>query len=215
MMRRLFLIAITAIAIASCSKDEYTGSGNTISEFRDVNLFSKISSEGTFVVNISQGPTQSLEILADDNIISRVRTTVSDGRLKIYLEDGNYKNTFLEANITVADLNEIKNDGTGDITVFELQSSGTMEIENIGTGNIAVAGYTDNLNIFNVGSGTINCAEFMAANVEIRIEGSGDCEVYCTESLNVSIEGSGNVYYKGSPSVTIDISGSGQLIPMN
>jgi len=214
-MRRLFLIAITAIAIASCSKDEYTGSGNTISEFRDVNLFSKISSEGTFVVNISQGPTQSLEILADDNIISRVRTTVSDGRLKIYLEDGNYKNTFLEANITVADLNEIKNDGTGDITVFELQSSGTMEIENIGTGNIAVAGYTDNLNIFNVGSGTINCAEFMAANVEIRIEGSGDCEVYCTESLNVSIEGSGNVYYKGSPSVTIDISGSGQLIPMN
>ncbi len=214
-MRKLFLIAITAIAIASCSKDEYTGSGNTISEFRDVNLFSKISSEGTFVVNISQGPTQSLEIIADDNIISRVRTTVSDGRLKIYLEDGNYKNTYLEANITVADLNEIKNDGTGDITVFELQSSGTMEIENIGTGNIAVAGYTDNLNIFNVGSGTINCAEFMAGNVEIRIEGSGDCEVYCTESLNVSIEGSGNVYYKGSPSVTKDISGSGQVIPMN
>lgn len=214
-MRKLFLIAITAIAIASCSKDEYTGSGNTISEFRDVNLFSKISSEGTFVVNISQGPTQSLEIIADDNIISRVRTTVSDGRLKIYLEDGNYKNTYLEANITVADLNEIKNDGTGDITVFELQSSGTMEIENIGTGNIAVAGYTDNLTILNVGSGTINGAEFMAANVEIRIEGSGDCEVYCTESLNVSIEGSGNVYYKGSPSVTKDISGSGQVIPMN
>ena len=214
-MRRLFLIAITAITIASCSKDDYTGSGNAISEFRDVNLFTKISSEGTFVVNITQGPTQSLEIIADDNIIGRVKTAVSDGQLKIYLEDGNYKNTYLEANITVADLNEIKNEGTGDITVFELQSSGTMEIENIGTGNIAVAGYTDNLTILNVGSGTINGAEFMAANVELRIEGSGDCEVYCTESLNVNIEGSGNVYYKGSPSVTIDISGSGQVIPMN
>jgi len=214
-MRRLFLIAITAITLASCSKDDYTGSGNTVSEFRDVNLFTKISSEGTFVVNITQGPTQSLEIIADDNIIGRVKTTVSDGRLKIYLEDGNYKNTYLEANITMADLNGIKNEGTGDLTVFELQSAGTMEIENIGAGNIAIAGYTDNLTILNEGSGTINCAEFMAANIDLRIEGSGDSEVYCTESLNINIEGSGNVYYKGSPTVTKDISGSGQVIPMN
>ena len=214
-MRRLFVIAITAITLASCSKDDYTGSGNTVSEFRDVNLFTKISSEGTFVVNITQGPTQSLEIIADDNIIGRVKTTVSDGQLKLYLEDGNYKNTYLEANITVADLNGIKNEGTGDITVFELQNTGIMEIENIGTGNIAIAGYTDNLTIINEGSGTINCAEFMAANVELRIEGSGDSEVYCTESLKVNIEGSGNVYYKGSPSMIIDISGSGQVIPMN
>lgn len=214
-MRRLFLIAITAITLASCSKDDYTGSGNTVSEFRDVNLFTKISSEGTFVVNITQGPTQSLEIIADDNIIGRVKTTVSDGQLKLYLEDGNYKNTYLEANITVADLNGIKNEGTGDITVFELQNTGIMEIENIGTGNIAIAGYTDNLTIINEGSGTINCAEFMAANVDLRIEGSGDSEVYCTESLKVNIEGSGSVYYKGSPSMIIDISGSGQVIPMN
>jgi len=214
-MRRLFLIAIIAITLASCSKDDYTGSGNTVSEFRDVHLFTKINSEGTFVVNITQGPTQSLEIIANDNIIGRVKTTVSDGRLKIYLEDGNYKNTYLEANITMADLNGIKNEGTGDITVFELQSAGTMEIENIGTGNIAIAGYTDNLTIVKEGSGTINCAEFMAANIDLRIDGSGDSEVYCTESLNVNIEGSGNVYYKGSPSVTIDISGSGQVIPMN
>ncbi|MGB5431058.1 head GIN domain-containing protein [Eudoraea sp.] len=214
-MRRLFLITLTAITIASCSKDDYTGSGNTVSEFREVNLFTKVSSEGTFAVNITQGPTQSLEIIADDNIISRVKTRVSDGQLKIYLEDGNYRNIYLEANITVADLNGIKNEGTGDITVFELQSDGIMEIENIGSGNIAIAGYTDNLYIKNEGSGTINGAEFMAAIVEARIEGSGDCEVYCTESLNVNIEGSGNVYYKGSPTMIIDISGSGQVIPMN
>jgi len=214
-MRRLFLVALTAITLASCSKDDYNGSGNTISEFRDVSLFTKISNEGTFVVNITQGQTQSLEIIADDNIISRVKTRVSDGQLKIYLEDGNYRNIYLEANITVADLNGIKNEGTGDITVFELQSDGTMEIENIGSGNIAIAGYTDYLTILNEGSGVINCAEFMAANVDLRIEGSGDCEVYCTESLKVNIEGSGNVYYKGSPTMIIDISGSGQVIPMN
>lgn len=214
-MRRLFLIAIIAITLASCSKDDYTGSGNTISEFREVNSFTKISSEGTFVVNITQGPTQSLEIIADDNIINRVKTIVSNDQLKIYLEDGNYKNTYLEANITLPNLKNIKNEGTGDITVFDFQSEGTMEIENIGSGNITIAGYTDNLNIKNEGSGTINGAELMAANVEVHIEGSGDCEVYCTENLNVNIEGSGNLYYKGSPTIIMDISGSGQVIPMN
>jgi len=214
-MRRFLVLVVTIIAISACSKDNYTGSGNTISEFRDVNAFTKINSSGTFIVNITQGSTQSLEIIADDNIISKVNTRVSADQLRIYLEDGNYKNTYLEANITVPDLNGIKNEGTGDITVFDLQRGGTMGIENVGSGNISIAGYTDNLNIENEGSGTINCAEFMTEITEVRIEGSGDCEVYCTESLNVNIEGSGNVYYKGSPTLNINISGSGQVIPMN
>ena len=214
-MRKLFLIAITAITLASCSKDDYTGSGNSVSEFRDVNLFTKISSEGTFVVNITQGAAQSLEVIADDNIINRVKTTVSNDQLKIYLEDGNYKKTYLEVNITVADLHSIQNEGTGDITVFEFLSAGNMDIENTGSGNISIAGFVDHLNIQNEGSGTINCSEYMAANVEVRIEGSGDCEVHCTESLNVIIEGSANVYYKGSPVIDISVSGSGQVIPMS
>ena len=214
-MKKIFLFTLTVIVLSSCSRDDYTGSGNTISEFRDVNLFSKISSEGTFVVNITQGAAQSLEVIADDNIINRVKTTVSNDQLKIYLEDGNYKKTYLEVNITVADLHSIQNEGTGDITVFEFQSAGNMDIENTGSGNISIAGFVDHLNIQNEGSGTINCSEYMAANVEVRIEGSGDCEVHCTESLNVIIEGSANVYYKGSPVIDISVSGSGQVIPMS
>ena len=214
-MRRLLVLAIAIIVLSACSKDNYTGSGNTISEFREVNAFAKINSSGTFIVNITQGPTQSLEIIADDNIIDKVNTRVSANQLNIYLEEGNYKNTYLEANITVPDLNGIKNEGTGDVTVFDFQRVGTMEIENVGSGNISIAGYTDNLIIENEGSGIINCSEFMAANVDLRIEGSGDCEVHCTESLNLKIEGSGNVYYKGSPTINANISGSGQVISMN
>lgn len=214
-MKKIIVVIFTMMAVVSCSNEDFTGSGNTISEFREVNAFAKISSEGTFIVNITQGPEQSLEIIADDNIISRVRTEVSGNQLNLFLEDGNYQNTYLEANITIPDLKGIINEGTGDITVFELQSSGTLNIENIGTGTIMIAGYTDNLNIDNQGSGTINCSEFMTANTIVRIEGSGDCEVHCTESLNVTIEGSGSVYYKGSPTITTDISGSGRVIPMN
>ena len=94
-MRKLLLIAITIIAITSCSKDNYTGSGNTISEFRTVDAFTKISSNGTFILNITQGSTLSLEIIADDNIIDKVTTRVSNDKLEIYLENGNYKNTYL------------------------------------------------------------------------------------------------------------------------
>ncbi len=214
-MRTVLFVAFALLILSSCSKDDYSGSGNTISEFREISAFSKISTEGTFIVNISQGSKQSLEVIADDNIINRVKTAVSGDQLKIYLEDGNYKNIYLEVNITVPGLNEIKNEGTGNITVFELESTGNMNIENVGSGNISMAGYVDNLYIKNEGTGIIKCAELMAAKVEVSIEGSGDCEVYCTEYLNVRIEGSGNVYYLGNPITELNVTGSGRVIPMN
>jgi hypothetical protein len=214
-MRTVLFVVFTLLILSSCSKDDYSGSGNTISELREVSAFAKISSEGTFVVNITQGSKQYVEVIADDNIINRVKTAVSGDQLKIYLEDGNYQNIYLEVNITVPDLTEIKNEGIGNITVYELQSTGNMNIENVGSANISMAGYVDNLYIKNEGSGTIKCADLMSAKVEVSIEGSGDCEVYCTENLKVWIEGSGNVNYLGNPVIELNVSGSGKVIPMN
>ena len=218
-MKNLFSISLVLSVLlitSSCTKDDdFLGSSNITSQMRDVPTFSEVSSEGIFLVNITQGPVQSLEVTTNDNIINRLKTTVSNDKLKIYLLDGNYENITVVVNITVPNLYELQNDGTGDIIVSELISSGNMKILNSGTGSISISGSVNTLDIKNEGSGEIHCAQFMSANTEVKIIGSGNCEVNCTETLNVRIEGSGNVYYIGNPTINTNISGSGSVLDVN
>ena len=218
-MKKLLTKSLTIFVILiifSCSKDDdFYGSGNLTTQIRDVSLFSKVYIEGVFTVNILQGPVQSLEVIADDNIINRLKTTVSNGELMIYLSDGSYDNITVEVNITIPNLNELVNEGTGNVSINELNNDGNLKIENSGTGDIFISGTTNTMDIKNVGSGTFYCSEFISANTEVEIIGSGDCRVYCTNTLDVIIEGSGSVYYKGNPTINVNISGSGSVIDDN
>ena len=83
----IFTLSLTVLLLASsCSKDdEFFGSDIIISEFRNVADFNRIYSEGTFTINILQGPEQSVEVITSDNIMHRLETSVSNNKLKIYL----------------------------------------------------------------------------------------------------------------------------------
>ena len=216
-MKKSFIITLLIVLIASsCSKEEnYTGSNNIISQERDVSVFNKISSEGVFEVNIIQGPVQSIVVNANDNIINRLKTTVSDNKLSIYLLEGDYSNLSIVVNITVADLNEIQNVGTGNISALEFNNLGAMRIYNSGTGNINITGSSNSLELINEGTGIFYGYQFTTTNSEIDISGSGDCQVYSSESLLVNIEGSGDVYYKGDPTINANVSGTGSIINAN
>jgi len=196
MKRIIFSICILLFSITSCTKDAIVGSGTPISEFRNVADFTKVSSEGVFEVTITQGDFQSVEIIADDNLIHRVKTEVVDNELRLYLDDRNYKNISLKANITTQRINGIKNTGIGNIMISNVDESG-------------------NFNVYNSGTGKFKGFQFVVSNCNAEIIGSGDCEVNPTNTLNVAIEGSGDVFYKGSPVIEVKISGSGKVINAN
>lgn len=218
-MKKLFFISVALLTIIffnSCSNDEeFYGSGVFVTETRDVSNFSKIYNEGIANVTIIQGETQSLEIVADDNIIHRVITTVNNNELLISLQDGNYNNINIEAFLTVTSLDGLKNSGIGNISANEINNQNQLLIENSGTGDISISGIGNSMNIYNEGSGAVYGYDYTTSNSSIEIIGSGDCNVFVTDILDVIIEGSGNVYYKGTPSINTTISGSGSVINSN
>lgn len=215
-MKKLFFIPIVLVTVLmSCSKDDITGSGNLNSEFREVDYFTKVKSEGVFEVNITQGTTQSVEIIADNNVLNKINTRVVNNELRLYLDDGNYQKINLEVNITVLRLNGLENDGAGNMYAFNIQEEGSFSIENYGSANILIEGSAGSLNIENEGSGNIMAFDFLVNDCNIEIEGSGDVEVSCSDNLNVEIDGSANVYYKGTPTIDTDIRGSGYVIQSN
>ncbi|WP_027136434.1 head GIN domain-containing protein [Gaetbulibacter saemankumensis] len=200
----------------SCSKDDIlVGSGRLTSEIRMVDPFNQIYSEGVFDILISQGDVQSVEIIADDNIMHYVKTEVFDDEIKLSLKENNYRDIHVRAIITVLSLNSIKNSGVGNINVENLNIDSGMFILNSGTANIDISGTSDNLSIRNEGSGDINALEFQVNESSLEIIGSGDCKVNTANYLYVNIEGSGDVYYKGSPEIESQILGSGKIIKVN
>ncbi|RED50618.1 head GIN domain-containing protein [Seonamhaeicola aphaedonensis] len=218
-MKNLMMLPILMllVCVTSCSDDDTLfGSGNLTTETRAVDSFTKIKSEGIIDLTVTQGPIQSLEITSDDNIIDKVRTVVYNNELHLYLDEHyNYRGISIQANITVANLNSLKNFGIGDVVLNNIDNNSTFSIENEGTGNIEINGIANDLTIRNQGSGNILGFNFIANHCTVYIEGSGNVEVKCSTNLDVEIEGSGNVYYKGTPSINTDITGSGSVISAN
>ncbi len=214
-MKKFSLLLVLITVFISCSKDDITGSGNLTSEMREVNYFTKVKSEGVFEVNIIQGSTQSVEVVADNNVINKINTKVVNGELRLYLDHGNYQHINLEVNITALRLNGLENSGAGDMYAHNIDEKGVFSIDNTGSADILIEGSAANLNIENEGSGSIMAFDFLVNDSRIEIDGSGDVEVNCSNNLNVEIDGSGSVYYKGNPTIDVDISGSGQVINDN
>ncbi|UJH66402.1 head GIN domain-containing protein [Allomuricauda sp. SCSIO 65647] len=198
----------------SCEKDNddiLRGSQNLISEMRQVGEFTKLKSTGVFDVTITQGIGQSVEITADDNIIGRVRTKVVNGELRLELSDDSYRNITLRANITVEQLNGLKNSGTGNIVAQNVESN-NFSISNSGDAEIVISGVANGLDCFNEGVGDIKGFNFLVNDADLEIRGSGSIEISCASTLDVEITGSGDIFYKGNPSVDADIEGSGKVI---
>ena len=216
-MKKQSLIYMTlALLIFSCSKETLNGSGTLVSESRNVEYFNKVSSEGIFEVTITQGTQQSVEVTADNNIISHLRTRVVNNELRLYLDnDNNYSNLTVQIDLVVTSLNGLKNSGIGNIYATNIDEDGSFSIYNNGTGSINIEGASSSLDIVNEGSGYIFGFDFMVNDCTIEIEGSGDVEVNCSNSLDVLIEGSGNVYYKDFPTINASITGSGEVINDN
>ena len=135
-MKNLMLtpILMLLVCVASCSDDDTLfGSGNLTTETRTVDSFTNIRSEGVIDLTVTQGSIQSLEITSDDNIIEEVRTVVYNNELHLYLDEHyNYRGISIQANITVANLNGLKNFGVGDVVLNNIDNNSTFSIENEG-----------------------------------------------------------------------------------
>jgi hypothetical protein len=191
-------ILSATVATQSCTKEfsQIEGIGTVTTETLVLRDFSGIDMEGADDVIISYGPEQQVEVVGHSNIISRIKTDVTNGIWHMGLENGNYGRYELTYYITLPSIDKISYDGSGTVMV-----SGSME--------------TETLELSFMGSCSFSGFSLSADNCQVDIDGSGDCEITARNSLDVSINGSGNVYYKGTPVIRDHISGSGRVIDSN
>ncbi len=205
----LGLLIIAVILLSACNV--VRGSGDMITETRDVSNFDSINLSGSGDVIINQEGEESLTIETDDNIMQYVTSDVRDGTLHLGTENfTSVSPTRLIFSVGVDDLAGISISGSGNIKAARIQTE-RLDVGVSGSGDLELEGEATRQEIDISGSGKYRGGNLRSETAEISVSGSGDVTVWVTGSLDVSVSGSGTVGYYGNPTVSSSTSGSGSI----
>jgi len=199
-------VIVTALVVAACT----VGSGNLITETRDVSDFDEIVLLGSGDVIVTVTGTESLEIEAEDNIMPLLTSDVVDGRLELGQTESITTSRGITYTITAAQLVGVTIKGSGDINGTDIDAI-SFEAAIEGSGNIDITGTSDDLTVRIEGSGEVDGRDLTSATGTVTIDGSGSAVVNVTDDLTVTINGSGDVEYMGDPVLNQTINGSGSV----
>jgi hypothetical protein len=229
------MAGITLSGLSSCVFHCVKGSGNIITDSRQLSDFNKINIEGGFKVILKQDSSLGLKITADDNILKYIKVSVDDHRLHVYSNKSFCNTGELTLNIGVKNLEEIKGSGAVDISAdgkivakdinfkFSGASKVTMELNaanvttrSSGATELNLKGQATSHYIDLSGVGKVHAFDFVVGSYEIHTTGAGNCEVNVLNAINVHSTGASEVRYRGNPTtVTNDKSGASSLEKVN
>lgn len=212
-MRNPLYAACLAVLLVLSACGVVSGSGHVVTETRQVSGFTAIDLAGAGEVTVEQGGAESLTIEADDNVLARLTSEVSDSTLKLDKKPGITINTPnpIRYRVTVKDLTGVIVSGAGSVSAQQMTLR-MLAVQISGSGTVDIRGSAVEQDIEVSGSGRYHGADVQSEKVTAEISGSGQIEVAVSRELTVDISGSGTLTCSGNPSVDQSISGSGRLI---
>ena len=221
------------------SNDFYTGpsirgSGNVVSQTREVSDFTAIEMGYPAQVTVTQGESVSVKIEAEDNVLPGLQTRIRNNRLEIFymVEDGEHVRPTKAVKITIVvkDLKEVDFGSAGDLTLngiesdnleISLSGAGNLKVNDLvaknfsidlsGAGSMSVNGEADDLRLNISGFGSFNGKDLHTINATVDMSGAGSATVWVEGELDANVSGVGSVNYYGSPSVSKNVSGIGSI----
>jgi hypothetical protein len=236
-MKKLSVALLSALIVLVTACEKIDGKGPIVTETRDVSGFSGIDFRIGGEVYYKKDSAYRVEVSAQRNILDKLETYVSDGKLVIKSSNGIHLRSYKDVRVLVSgpQMNSLRVSGSGDIITSDAFTTGSMDMDVSGSGKITVtdmtAGYADvkisgsgDIKIHNgavteerlkiSGSGSMDLSNVTAANATTTTSGSGDIRLQVSQHLKATISGSGSVYYKGNPIIDTKISGSGKVTHM-
>jgi hypothetical protein len=228
MILALFFCVI--IAVSGCTINGW-GSGNVITETKNVNGVKQVSLEGIGNIVLQQGNQESLRIEAEDNIMPHIQSKVEGDKLTITYDTNTPAPTKdVTYYLTVKDLNSISISGAGKIqsnnfktNTLDIILSGAGEgnlaglnvkkltVNMSGAGKLIVAGKATEQTVTISGAGDYQAKELESKTATITIDGASNSIVNVTNVLNAIINGVGNIEYTGNPKVNKQVTGGGNI----
>jgi len=139
-MQKIFICLVFVVAGLSVGAQNIVHDPNA--QVRQVGSFSKIRVSSAISLYLSQGTGQAVAVSSEDpNITERIKTDVSNGILKIYVENGawnswNWSNKHLRAYVTFTTLDMLDASGACNVELTDPISVGDFKLVLSGASNM-------------------------------------------------------------------------------
>ena len=184
---------VVAVLGAACGP---SGSGNIVSEVREVGEFESIEVSGgiDLRLTVDPGATDSVVVVYDDNLLDQIVTEVNGSTLVIGSE-GSF-------NIL----------GSG--RVVEVTASSLERLSASGGSEVDVTGGIETLSLEASGGSDVDASDLTVVSMRIEASGGADVTVNVTGEVSGSASGGADVTVLGEPGTTnIDVSGGADVDP--
>ena len=232
-MKQVFFFAIMLLLItAGCQ--QFTGSGNIITQNRNADPFKGISAGGAFEVEINNGSSSKVTVECDDNLMPYIKTKVVNGVLKISTSEmGGFNNAHMKIFVTAPEINFIDASGAANIKAnneiksddkINIESSGAATVkatvdapqiyaEATGASTIELKGRTKQYTAKASGSASLKTTDLQSETTTITASGASSAHVHASVSLTATASGAANIRYRGAGSLQKKTSGAADIKP--
>jgi hypothetical protein len=206
------LVLSVLLAVTGCAQVQVRGSGNVVTENRNVTGFTGVDFRGDWQLFIEQTGSESLSVTADDNILPYLTSEVRAGRL--VLEDKDHANLTPTGSVifrlTVKNLDRIELSGDGSVEAKGIRAD-VLRINLSGDGRVTIDGEAGRQDVHLSGDGRVDAERLMVKEGRVDLSGDGHVIVTVTDKLDVNLSGDGSVEYIGNPTLTQHLSGDGSI----
>lgn len=208
------------------------GSGNVVTERRDVGDFNEVVLSGIGQLTITQTGSESLIIEAEDNLLPQLTSTIDGHTLKLGTAPGAHfaPRKPIRYTLTVKDLVIVRISGAGSIEIpalgtpslrLEISGAGSLKVARLaaesvdvvlsGAGSATCAGEVRDQQVRISGAGSYHGEDLASVRAQATISGTGSAFLRVSEQLDARVSGIGSVVYNGNPSVRKSVSGIGRV----
>ncbi|MEX1247998.1 MAG: head GIN domain-containing protein [Anaerolineales bacterium] len=194
-----------------------SGSGNLVTETRDLGQFSSIDIQYPSDVVVRLGDSETIAITADDNLMPQLVTQVSGDRLVIRTEERNWAQRVnasetVQIIVTLTDLQKVDFNSAGSLVVESLAAD-QLEFSLNGAGSVTLNGVTAEEVAFRLdGAGSATLIGVDLGKLTLRLDGAGSVDATGNvDELDVRIDGLGSMNAEGltAQTATVNVNGLG------
>ena len=206
------------------------GNGKVQEQNRTVESFNAIHASGMFEIHIREGSSNSIKLVADENLHELIETEVRNNTLHIRSRENISKAKELDLYISVEELNNldlsgavsVKSKGVLHSSNIEIESSGAAEIDMqletdrirmslSGASEVRISGTSESVSIDASGASEIKMGDLQCKNMNLNLSGASEVEAFVTEELEIDASGASDIRYRGNPRIKQDLSGAASV----